>query len=174
MSRQVPTDRSHHIRIMTTDASEILQRLRAWYHQQDVPFRELVHEPTRTSEDSARVRGEPLHIGGKALLLKSNDRFVLCVIPADRKLDSKRIREVLQGKFRFASAEELAELTGLVPGSVPPFGHPILPFPVYADSRLSENDRIAFNAGSLTCSHILSMPDYQRISVAVWMPLTAD
>jgi len=51
--------------------------------------------------------------------------------------------------LRFASREELLELTGLVPGSVPPFGRPILPFPLYVDTGIAANDRIAFNAGSL-------------------------
>ena len=29
-------------------------------------FREVHHEPTRTSEESARARGEELRVGGKA------------------------------------------------------------------------------------------------------------
>jgi Ala-tRNA(Pro) deacylase len=58
----------------------------------------------------------------------------------------------------------LKELTGLVPGSVPPFGRPILPFDLYLDEALRTNDRIAFNAGSLTDSIILAMPDYLRIA----------
>src|SRR3954451_11841425 len=52
-----------------------------------VPFREIHHEPTRTSEESANARGEPLQIGGKAILLKTDDVFRLFVLPADRKLD---------------------------------------------------------------------------------------
>ncbi len=61
-------------------------------------------------------------------------------------------------------ADELKELTGLVPGSVPPFGRPILPFDLYLDEALRTNDRIAFNAGSLTDSIILGMSDYLRIA----------
>jgi Ala-tRNA(Pro) deacylase len=65
-------------------------------------------------------------------------------------------------KSRFASADDLKELTGLVPGSVPPFGRPILPCDLYLDEALRGNDRIAFNAGSRTDSIILAMPDYLR------------
>jgi Ala-tRNA(Pro) deacylase len=54
--------------------------------------------------------------------------------------------------------------TGLMLGSVPPFGRPILPFDLYLDEALRTNDRIAFNAGSRTDSIILSMPDYLRIA----------
>ena len=55
-------------------------------------------------------------------------------------------------------------MTGLVPGSVPPFGRPIMPFPLYVDAAIQENDRIAFNAGSLTDSMILPMADYLRVA----------
>ncbi len=58
----------------------------------------------------------------------------------------------------------MKKLTGLVPGSVLPFGRPILPFDLYLDEALRTNDRIAFNAGSLTDSIILAMPDYLRIA----------
>ena len=128
------------------------------------PFREVHHPPTRTSEESAAARGEPLHIGGKALLMKGDDeQFRLFVLPADEKLDSQAIRQTLGlKKTRFASAEELLALTGLVPGSVPPFGRPILPFDLFVDQGIADNDRIAFNAGSLTDSIILSTVDYLR------------
>jgi hypothetical protein len=48
------------------------------------------------------------------------------VLPANCKADSAAIRNELGvRKTRFANREELWELTGLVPGSVPPFGRPI-------------------------------------------------
>lgn len=149
---------------MTAPAS-LLPHIRAWLQSQAIPFRELHHEPTLTSEDSARVRGEELRMGGKALLLKTDDLFRLCVLPAHRRLDSALLRQELQyRKQRFATKEELWELTGLVPGSVPPFGLPILPFELCVDVAISENERIAFNAGSLTDSIILATSDYLRIA----------
>jgi prolyl-tRNA editing enzyme YbaK/EbsC (Cys-tRNA(Pro) deacylase) len=51
-----------------------------------------------------------------------------------------------------------------VPGSVPPFGEPILPFELYVDESILENKRIAFNAGSLTDSIIMSVDDYMKIA----------
>jgi prolyl-tRNA editing enzyme YbaK/EbsC (Cys-tRNA(Pro) deacylase) len=87
------------------------------------------------------------------------------VLSADRKLDSAAIRAYFSArKTRFATPEELMELTGLAPGSVPPFGSPILPFPLYADPSLFENERIAFNAGSLTDSVIMGTGDYRRLA----------
>jgi Ala-tRNA(Pro) deacylase len=143
-----------------------LDQIRAWLSAEGVPFREVHHEPTRTSEDSARARGEELRVGGKALLLKVDDVYRLFVLSADRKLDSAAIKRHFGArKTRFATPEELAELTGFVPGSVPPFGEPVLPFPLYADPSVFENERIAFNAGSLTDSIVMAAADYRRLAV---------
>ncbi|MCK4591601.1 MAG: hypothetical protein KAT86_07585, partial [Candidatus Latescibacteria bacterium] len=79
------------------------------------------HEPTRTSAEAAEARGEDISIGGKAIVLKVDGSFKLFVLSASRKLNSSEIKEYFQAKkLRFASQEELLEITGLVPGSVPP------------------------------------------------------
>ena len=143
----------------------VLERLRAYLLLNRVEFRELEHEETFTSEDSARARGEPLHIGGKALLMKVGEDFRQFVIPADRKLDSSAVKKLFGvKKMRFATREELLELTGLVPGSVPPFGQPIFELPLVVDIAIQQNDRIAFNAGSLTTSFIVPMAEYIRFA----------
>lgn len=143
----------------------VLDSIREMLAANGIQFRELHHESTTTSEESARFRGEPLHIGGKAILLKTEDVFRLFVLPANRKLDSGAVKKHLNvKKTRFASADELLQQTGLVPGSVPPFGRPILELDLYVDEALTKNDRIAFNAGSLTDSIIFSMADYLSIA----------
>ncbi|MFP5285667.1 MAG: YbaK/EbsC family protein, partial [Thermoanaerobaculia bacterium] len=102
-------------------------------------------------------------IGGKAILLKVDDVFRLFVLSAALRLDSAAIRRQFQAKkIRFASREELFELTGLVPGSVPPFGPPILPFELFVDPSILANEKISFNAGSLEDSIVMALPDYLR------------
>ncbi len=143
----------------------VLEKIRELLGREGVEIREVHHPPTRTSEEAAEVRGEELRVGGKALVLKSEKGYGVFVFSAARKLDSRRVRRELGAKrLRFATKEELAELTGLVPGSVPPFGEPLLPLPLYADPSVLDNERIAFNAGSLTDSVIMSAADWQRIA----------
>ena len=150
---------------MAVADESILSAIRGLLKQQGVAFREVQHEPTYTSEESAQARGEELRIGGKALLMKAGAEFRLFVLPADRKMDSASVRSQLGfRKMRFASREELLELTGLVPGCVPPFGRPVLPFELYVDAGIRENERIAFNAGSLTNSIIMDVGDYLRVA----------
>ncbi len=131
----------------------------------EISFKSVHHIETYTSEESAKARGEDISIGGKAILMKIEEEFVLLVISASRRIDTKKIKKFFKAKnTRFASVDELKDLTGLVPGSVPPFGKPMLPFKLYVDNSVIANDKIAFNAGSLTHSIIMSVNDYKRIA----------
>jgi Ala-tRNA(Pro) deacylase len=146
-------------------ANPVLDSIRRLLTEAGVSFREIQHAPTFTSEESAKARGEELRTGGKALLLKTDDVFRLFVLPADRKLDSAAVkRHLAVKKTRFATADELKELAGLVPGSVPPFGPPVLPFELFVDEQIRANERIAFNAGSLTDSMVLATADYLAVA----------
>ena len=92
----------------------VLESIRRWLTEDGVSFREVHHEPTRTSEDSARVRGEELKNGGKALVMKLDDDFAVFVLPADRRAHSGTIRKNLGvRKLRFAPAEESVSYTHL-------------------------------------------------------------
>ena len=147
------------------DPVPVLDAIRALLAREGVTFREVHHEPTHTSEESARARGEDVRIGGKALVIKVDDTFALFVLSAARKLDSGAVRRRFGAKkARFATPDELHAMTGLVPGSVPPFGRVLLPFDLYADPSVTENERIAFNAGSLTDSIILDVRDWLRVA----------
>jgi len=144
---------------------DIPQAIRQLLENAGVAYYELYHEPTTTSEASARARGEDLRIGGKALVLKLGERFAVFVLSAACKVDASAIKQHCGvKKLRFASPAELYDLSGLVPGAVPPFGRPIVPCDLYADSSLLSNQRIAFNAGALTYSIILAVEDYLRVA----------
>ena len=143
----------------------ILPAIRQLLLANGVPFREIHHEPTRTSEESARARSEPLEVGGKAIVLKVDDAFRLFVLSAARGIDSGAIRRRFGAKkSRFATPEELEAISGLVPGAVPPFGRPIVDLDLYADPSILGQDRIAFNAGSLTDSIVMTVDDYVAIA----------
>jgi Ala-tRNA(Pro) deacylase len=142
-----------------------LAAIRDLLQSRGVDFREIHHEPTFTSEQSAAARREPIEIGGKAMVVKVDDAFHLFVLSAARAVDSNAIRKYLGARrSRFATPEELERLTGLVPGCVPPFGRPILDLDLYADDALLQNERIAFNAGSLTHSIIMRLQDWLTVA----------
>ena len=143
----------------------IYDKIISYLETNGVIFKSVHHVETHTSEESAKARGEDISIGGKAILMKIEDEFILLVISASRKIDTKKIKKYFNAKnTRFASPDELKNLTNLVPGSVPPFGNPILNFKLYVDDSISANEKIAFNAGSLTDSIIMNVNDYKRIA----------
>ena len=153
--------------------SSVFERLRGVLERGGVAFSVLRHEPVYTSEQAAAVRGTPLASGAKALVLKAGDRFVLAVVPADRKLDSRRARAALGVKaLRFATPEEVLDLTGLRPGSIPPFGS-LFGLPCYCDPALAENPSINFNAGDHAASVQMACADYVALEAPALVPLAS-
>ncbi len=145
--------------------NEIYGKIKNILDGNNINYREIHHEPTRTSMESAEARGEPLEVGGKSILLKVDDAFMLFVLSASLKIDSRKIKKQFKAKnIRFATPEELNSLAGLEPGAVPPFGRPVLPFELYIDNSILKNSRIAFNAGTLTDSIVMSTKDYFSIA----------
>ena len=141
----------------------VFERVESPLKQHGIAFQVLRHEPVYTSEEAARVRGTPLASGAKALVCKGEEGFVMFVIPADRKLDSHAVRRAKGWrKLRFATREEVLELTGLAPGSIPPFGS-LFGLPTLCDERLGENAVINFNAGDHSISVSMRYVDYVQV-----------
>jgi Ala-tRNA(Pro) deacylase len=154
--------------------NQVNEALHTLLRETGVDYRTVRHEPTPTSADSARARGEELKVGGKALVIKTGDDFRLFVLSAACSLDSATLkRHFGVKKTRFADAGELERLTGLVPGAVPPFGRPILPLDLFVDPSVLANERIAFNAGLLTESIIMPVADYVRVASPVLIEFAA-
>jgi Ala-tRNA(Pro) deacylase len=125
-----------------------------------ISYTVLRHAPVFTSEEAAAVRGTSLGSGAKALVCKADERFLMIVLPADRKLASKAFRSSAGIKsLRFASREEVETITGLAPGSIPPFGS-LFGLPTWCDERLGEHPQINFNAGDHTISISMTYANY--------------
>ncbi len=122
-------------------------------------------------EDSDRAMGfdpalRPHHQGAKAIVVKGkkSGTFFHFVLPDDCKLDQKKVQALIGERWSFASREEVIEVTGCIPGSVPPFGS-VLGLQTRVDKHLLENKEIFFNAGSLTDSIRMNLEDYLKAEV---------
>lgn len=115
------------------------------------------------------------HIPGrqlvKAVVVKSNGEFIMCVLPAIHLVDFDKLKNVLgQEKLKLAEEEELTKLfPEYEVGAEPPFGH-LYGIKVFADKILEEEEEIVFNAGTHTDVIKLSFSDYQKIV----QPVMAD
>lgn len=138
--------------------------------QQDVWFETFEHEPVLTSEQAAGLRdGYTLHQGAKALIVrvKAKDKtkfFSMLVLPGDLKFSTEKVKQLFNAKdIRFATVEEIDQITqGVLPGGVPPFGH-LFNLQVYVDPSLLANEKIIFNAGDRAYSIAMQATDYQKI-----------
>ena len=151
----------------------VFERICRFLDDNKVSYRVLAHEPAITSAAAATLRGTPLERGAKALVMKVKGQgFSLFVVPAHCSVDSARVRSQLKAsRLRFADREELLALTGLVPGCVPPFGQPLMPYPVYVDSSFADRrDDMVFTAGRLDRSIALAVPDYLACADARLFP----
>ena len=128
-----------------------------------VAYKLTEHVPVRTSEEAARIRGVPLKTGAKAMIARCKDDYYLLVLPADKQIDWKRLRSILQVRdIRLATAEEAEQVAGVQMGSVPPFGN-VLGLPTYFDQGLFENEVVNFNPGSITHSIAMQSADLRAL-----------
>jgi len=93
--------------------------------------------------------------------------FALLVLSASRQLDWKAVRKALGRKTQLVSQEAVYQLTGCVPGAVPPFGslfHAVCASSTvgtFLDPSMQEQGAtMNFNAGLRTASVGMSVEDY--------------
>ncbi len=130
-------------------------------------FETFEHEPVRTSEEAAKIRsGYTLDQGAKALIVRvkyssSDKKFVMLVVPGNVRFDKQKTSEYLKTKdIRFATEDEVSEITsGVELGGVPPFGN-LFGLQVIVDPSLLQHEKIIFNAGDRRFSVAVYSKDY--------------
>ena len=157
------------------------RRLLELLETEGVDYKLYDHQPVYTSEQAAKVRGVELKTGVKAMVLKkkfSNSEdgtletkvslggpFLLADLAADRRLDFKKLEELLDAsvkKLEFAEKEEVIVVTGCEAGSVHPIGR-LFGLDTYLDESVLENEFVNFNIGLLTKSVRIKKDDLVRI-----------
>jgi Ala-tRNA(Pro) deacylase len=151
-----------------SDYHPIVSRIRTLLNEVGVTYETFEHEPVRTSLEASQVRKGGLHQGAKSIIVKAKTpdgkRFLMFVMPGNTHFSEGLVKRALGFRdIRFASEDEVKNITGgVLPGGVPPFGT-LFNLPVYADASLLENERIIFNAGDRRFSIALRAEDYARL-----------
>ena len=144
----------------------IAGRLKSFLDENKAPYQVALHAEVFTSQEIA----EALHVPGKELakvvIIRAGDRFVMAVVPASRKIDTARLREIIgaAGEIRLATEEEFRGLfPGCEVGAMPPFGN-LYGLDVYVERSLAEDEDIFFQAGSHIESIRMKGKDYLRLA----------
>ena len=157
---------------VTEDIKKALIKSDSW-------FETFEHEPVKTSEEAAKTRpGYSLHQGAKAIIVsvkapKKDKVFVMLVLPAHLRFDNKKVKDYYKAKdIRFATEQEVLDLTnGVQIGAVPPFGNRFN-LEVVVDPKLLKNEKIVFNAGDRSFSIAMKSEDYKKLEIPKIVDIT--
>jgi Ala-tRNA(Pro) deacylase len=142
----------------------VLTRLKDYLDENKIKYVKITHSRAYTAQEIAAS----VHIPGKELaktvIVRVNDGFAMVVLPASRKINFDRLKNVV-GNNEIKLAHE-DEFKGLFPdcevGAMPPFGN-LYNLPVYVASALAEDKEIAFNAGTHTDVIRVSYSDFEKL-----------
>jgi len=140
------------------------KKLKEFLDSNKVKYVAISHSPAFTAQEiaaSAHVPGKEL---AKTVLVTVDGKMAMAVLPASYRVDVRLLREAAG-----ASAVELAmerEFKGMFPdcelGAMPPFGN-LYGMDVYVAQSLSEDENIAFNAGTHTELIRMRYSDFERL-----------
>ncbi|NLT77685.1 MAG: YbaK/EbsC family protein, partial [Planctomycetes bacterium] len=89
-----------------------------------VKYDVLEHRPVFSAQRLAQIEHEPGRFVAKPVIVKADGRFLMCVLPADAKIDLEALKGQLDAKSVELADEE--DFAGLFPdcevGAEPPFG----------------------------------------------------
>ena len=147
---------------LTQTIQNLLEDNNFWYET-------FEHQPVRTSEEAAQLRhGYTIEQGTKSLIVRvkppGKKMFVMIIVPGNAKFDEIKVKQYYQSKdVRFATAEEVFQITdGVLPGGVPPFGN-LFGLEVVVDPSVFDNEKIIFNAGDKSFSIAMKAEDYKTL-----------
>jgi Ala-tRNA(Pro) deacylase len=141
-----------------------VQKLKEFLDREKVKYVTIYHSPAFTAQEiaaSAHVPGKEL---AKTVMVKIDGRMAMAVLPASFRVDMDLLRQATG-----ASEVELAgekEFKDMFPacevGAMPPFGN-FYGMDVYVSETLTEDEEIAFNAGSHTELVRVAYADFARL-----------
>ncbi len=156
--------------------ADVFDRLVALLEAEKADFRVIEHVPEGRSEHISKIRGNLPSQAAKAMVMAvktaEGRKFVLAVLPGDRRVDFAGIAKAVGGKkSSLAAPEEAKRLTECEMGAVPPFtfSDELI---LLVDPDLLTHDRIAFNAGRLDRSMFLATASYLAVAKPKVAPIS--
>jgi len=125
----------------------------------------IVHSPAYTAQEvaqSAHIKG---HSMAKVVIVKLDGVMAMAVLPADTKVVVGELRELTgHHNIQFATEDEFkSRFADCELGAMPPFGN-LYSMDVYLAEPLTQNETIAFNAGSHMEVIQLAYADFERLA----------
>lgn len=129
-----------------------------------VKYKVTKHKAAFTAQEMAAEEHEPGKYVAKAVVVKADGKYVMCVLPACYNIDLKALKSQLKAKsVELAKEKELGKMFGDCElGAQPPFGN-LYDLPTVMDKVLESDDHIMFQGGTHEKSIRISMADYRKL-----------
>tara|TARA_B100001287_G_C22573162_1_gene477255 strand:+ start:394 stop:873 length:480 start_codon:yes stop_codon:yes gene_type:complete len=126
----------------------------------------------RTALEAASSLGCEVGAIVKSLLLKAENKFILCLVAGDKKASLNRIKKDLKIKdVSMASADEVKNVTGYTIGGVSPLGH-LNKLDIFIDNSLKRFENLYAAAGHPNCVFKINFVDLQKITLGTIKEIT--
>jgi len=127
-----------------------------------IAYKILPHTKAFTAGMAAAAEDVARHRQAKVVMVSSPQGPTMTVLPADRKLDLRKLRRLIHAPVSLQSEEEFAPVfPDCERGAMPPFGN-LYGLPTYVDEHLAREDYIVFEAGTYTDAIKIRYADYER------------
>ena len=124
----------------------------------------ILEKTAKTAKDAAIALNCEIGAIVKSLLLKAESKFVLCLIPGDKKCSLNKLKKAISLKdVCMADAVQVKENTGFSIGGVSPVGH-LSKINIYIDNSLERFDTLYAAAGHPNCVFKIDYLDLQKIT----------
>jgi Ala-tRNA(Pro) deacylase len=136
--------------------------------ERDIPYELHCHAPAFTGQQLAQVEHVPGDMVAKPVIVKGRGGFAMCVLPAPRHLDMRRVAAVLEdSEVRLAMESEMAELfPDCELGAEPAIGS-LYGLRTIIDRRLEDDDYVITAAGTHEESVKMRREDWERLCNAL-------
>ncbi len=141
-----------------------VKRLKEFLDSHGVKYVSIRHSPAFTAQEiaaSAHVPGREL---AKTVVAEADGRMVMAVLPASHRVVLDFLQDATGAKsVRLASERDFRDrFPDCDIGAMPPFGN-LYGMDVFVSESLTEDEEIAFNAGSHTELIRLGYADYAKL-----------
>ena len=160
------------LEVADAPAPAAYRRLIARLDAEGADYRVVEHGAEGRTDVVSGLRGHPLAAAAKCIVAmvkldKKRRRFVVAVVPGDRRVDLDAVRRHYGGRYAGMAATADAErLSGCEAGTILPFTWDD-DLDLLVDPALYDHDVIWFNAGRLDRSVALRGTDHRRIAAPV-------
>ena len=118
----------------------------------------------KTAKDASFSLGCEIGAIVKSLLLKVEQKFLICLVAGDKRCSLNKLKKILKKRdITMANAEEVKEITGFSIGGVSPVGH-VKKIDILIDKSLNRFTNVFAAAGHPNCIFKITYNDLIKIT----------